>query len=144
MKRSTISVCSQGLINDIPPQWVTDGNKVSKQDCKQMGGEWVTRYSFFFFFLLQRYLNRPRNNKCLKVRTCTSQLISPLSTLIFDSDLNLNSIFNMDKFRTMDMPLNLFKLSGFSLMQKARKHNVFPMTLLSELRLYVKCLIECL
>ena len=99
---------------------------------------------FFFFFLLQRYLNRPRNNKCLKVRTCTSQLISPLSTLIFDSDLNLNSVFNMDKFRTMDMPLNLFKLSGFSLMQKARKQNVFPMTLLSELRLYVKCLIECL
>lgn len=132
MRRSTFSVCSQGLINDILSQWVTDGSDVSKQDCKQMGGEWG--HMLLFFFLLQRYLNWPRNNKCLEVRTCTSQLISPLSILIFDSDLNLNSVFNTDKFRTLDMTLNLSKLSGFPLMQKARKHNEFPMTLLSELK----------
>ena len=96
------------------------------------GENGVTCYSFFF--LLQRYLNWPRNNKCLQVRTCTSQLISPLSILIFDSDLNLNSVFNTDKFRTLDMTLNLSKLSGFSFMQKARKHSVLPMTLLSELK----------
>ena len=100
MKRSTFSVCSQVSLMT----YLHNGLQMEVTSPNRIVSRWVengvTCYSFFF--LLQRYLSRPRNNKCLEVRTCMSQLISPLSILIFDSDLNLNSIFNMDNFRTLD------------------------------------------
>lgn len=100
MKRSTFSVCSQVSLMT----YLHNGLQMEVTSPNRIVSRWVengvTCYSFFF--LLQRYLSRPRNNKCLEVRTCMSQLISPLSILIFDSDLNLNSIFNTDNFRTLD------------------------------------------
>ena len=60
-------------------------------------------------------------NLRLEVGIQRPQLTSPLSMLISDSDLILNPAFNTDYLRTLAMPLNLSKLSGFSLMEKLRR-----------------------
>lgn len=85
-----------------------------------MGGEWGHR----LLLSLAAKLCKGRTlgpNLGLEVGTHGSQLTLPFSMLISDSDLILKPAFNTDYLRTLAIPLNLSKLSGFSLMEKLRR-----------------------